>query len=564
MRTWRLAWVIALAGCPGPTTLPADAWGPSSDPLPPGAALVDQATFDGLKANDEYRARTPAQDTADQDQQAAESRDAHAVVDGFVAAHPALADRIDAGVDLTRVELLPSGDLSLRLDPACADAPGHPCPRVTLLGSEARLQIIAAAITRYPTAPNQLGLYTSAWERIAGYNQAHPTAPLRNIGRTLISTLPTPDQVAMMSDAERAAVLAQLSDLPSAISAANTLDVHPPPLAGDPRYHLLRCDLNLGTGTGGDRTGWDGPAAQDACATTFSASGVMANQDFAMKPYLSCVKAQTNRGTCWSFAVASALEAGYAQDHVDAQGVPVYANLSEQWLVGQVKLAWDPNRFDESYWAGKALASLVSRATPMPFESLWDYNGSPSRWFDHQNDSYADSCDGYTEPCSETAHQARLVCADRNHARFCANFLPKNAAGTGVQPLEEHELWDTADPDASTARTVVALMFGEPLVLAIDVMPELTTPTAGWVRPPIPETPLGSHAVHLVGFISNEVIASVPAMAGHLHDATTGGGYFIVKNSWGTCYGDGGYVYVPISYLRDHATSMVAIGKLQK
>jgi C1A family cysteine protease len=36
----------------------------------------------------------------------------------------------------------------------------------------------------------------------------------------------------------------------------------------------------------------------------------------------------------------------------------------------------------------------------------------------------------------------------------------------------------------------------------------------------------------------------------------SGGGYFIVKNSWSNCYGDGGYVYLPWDYVSAHASSL--------
>ena len=53
----------------------------------------------------------------------------------------------------------------------------------------------------------------------------------------------------------------------------------------------------------------------------------------------------------------------------------------------------------------------------------------------------------------------------------------------------------------------------------------------------------GGHAVHVTGYVANDQLpAGLPQ--------APGGGWFIVKNSWGTCYGDGGYVYIPVSWAR--------------
>jgi C1A family cysteine protease len=41
--------------------------------------------------------------------------------------------------------------------------------------------------------------------------------------------------------------------------------------------------------------------------------------------------------------------------------------------------------------------------------------------------------------------------------------------------------------------------------------------------------------------------------------AGDGGGYFVVKNSWGTYHGDCGFVYLPYNYMRDYGTSMIAL-----
>ena len=53
----------------------------------------------------------------------------------------------------------------------------------------------------------------------------------------------------------------------------------------------------------------------------------------------------------------------------------------------------------------------------------------------------------------------------------------------------------------------------------------------------------GGHALQIVGFLSNFTLN------GDLFNDAHGGGYFIIKNSWGCGAGDGGYYYVPADYV---------------
>lgn len=65
-------------------------------------------------------------------------------------------------------------------------------------------------------------------------------------------------------------------------------------------------------------------------------------------------------------------------------------------------------------------------------------------------------------------------------------------------------------------------------------------------------------------------IMSVPATHGEVFDghsvvlvgykksaAFAGGGYFILRNSWGTGFGDNGYAYIPFDYLKKYANDLV-------
>ena len=75
------------------------------------------------------------------------------------------------------------------------------------------------------------------------------------------------------------------------------------------------------------------------------------------------------------------------------------------------------------------------------------------------------------------------------------------------------------------------------------------------VRPK--EAEKGGHCCVIVACIDNaELPAGYPPGAG--------GGWFIVKNSWGTQSGDGGWYYVPYRYAELHSKSMDALLSLTK
>jgi len=61
-------------------------------------------------------------------------------------------------------------------------------------------------------------------------------------------------------------------------------------------------------------------------------------------------------------------------------------------------------------------------------------------------------------------------------------------------------------------------------------------------------TDAGGHNIHVVGFVSNQDLAANPATA--TAPPGSGGGYFILKNSWRPCAGDAGYYYMPVDYVK--------------
>ena len=58
--------------------------------------------------------------------------------------------------------------------------------------------------------------------------------------------------------------------------------------------------------------------------------------------------------------------------------------------------------------------------------------------------------------------------------------------------------------------------------------------------------------MHVVGYVQNRDLPQGIPVA-------DGGGYFVVKNSWGRNYGDGGFSYVPYTYMKLYAVDVVGL-----
>jgi hypothetical protein len=120
---------------------------------------------------------------------------------------------------------------------------------------------------------------------------------------------------------------------------------------------------------------------------------------------------------------------------------------------------------------------------------------------------------------------------------------------TGTYPLYQASQVDTfLDGGHSTATVKNVLREEGPLVAAVAAAHDWFTPPGsaplGYDNPlgadPWYVDPLGgaNHAVAVVGYVD--------------HDGVDSGGYWIVKNSWGTRWGDDGYGYVKYGVLERH------------
>lgn len=270
---------------------------------------------------------------------------------------------------------------------------------------------------------------------------------------------------------------------------------------------------------------------------------------FPLKNFISPVKNQAKRGTCWAFAAIGAVE---SRERVQNNN-PV--DLSEQFLVNKVKQDWDSSDYSDGYWSEKALETAVNKGQSFPSEGGWTYNGATSRPSvkDGDSDSYANSCNGYTGTCSDTAHESRRVCTTFIFT-FCS-YAKVTFGGPGVASSKTIQVWKNGEAfKLNLLRNYLSqgyvLLASFPVYKGFMDDVKNDGVVSNYARTKLDDKgkevagSYGGHAVQIVGFLSNEDMSQFGQTPN-----IGGGGYFIVKNSWGCGAGDGGFYYVPADYV---------------
>jgi len=204
-----------------------------------------------------------------------------------------------------------------------------------------------------------------------------------------------------------------------------------------------------------------------------------------MRPILPAIRDQGNRGTCLAFAVTAAHEVEHVWED------KVIGRLSEEVLF------WGGRQFEKggptdsggiSTWSvGQALNKWGQ-----PEASLWPYDDQRS----------TNSLD-YQPPAEA--------------------IDPSNCFRASI------------DRKSLVLDICGCLKQGRAVVIAVRMAEQWYDSSDGWIAmPPPTDIILDNHAVLLVGFSKD---ASVP-----------GGGYFIIRNSWSTTWGEDGYGYLPFKY----------------
>lgn len=259
--------------------------------------------------------------------------------------------------------------------------------------------------------------------------------------------------------------------------------------------------------------------------------------DFPLKSYLNCIKNQGNRGTCVAFALTGSIEQQMAVRYGR------WLNLSEQYLYAFAIMRTRPGvHFGDGLVPRAVLASATDVSFRFLAENGWDYNPSSSRREIGVN--YLYSCVGY----------AGAQCSDSNHQTHCVlgpggcTYIPAILSGmtdvgmaVGVMLPANSAFYPAVKVYLDSKQPAVLLFLDKPSFHGVD--------SSGIISYSTEDKDYGSHAVELVGYLDNvRLPAGVPA--------GSGGGYFIVKNSWGCGWGDGGYGYMPYDYANTYGATI--------
>ena len=496
-------------------------------PPPDGAEILGPAAFEELVDDDGFRWEGVQLRTARETAAATALADDLDLLEDWIADDPDLATLVEPPEpDDPDLEATDVGSFLLTFRNRAGEM-----QTVATLGRDDEIRDLVAAGRAFEDPSNQRAIYA------AGYELAPVAAR---------AGLPTPES---LQDASLEELIAANAALEEALA---------PEVAALERSALARARLAVQladpppgfpgswgpeerAGTGGDRAG----------ACPFQAGGLYVNMDWPQKYFTTSIKDQGRRGSCVAFALTSATESQVAVQ--DARWI----NLSEQYLYNRIKNVWDPEHYDDGANTVDMAKTFAQSNYRLPFEELWNYNRSPDR-VAADADSPADflgSCIDYTETCSDTTHQSGVACTQVGGLDYCG-FLPQDSSGEGERLNANAAVVWTRGPwfeplPLSLLRTLLA--GGQPIVASIRVTDDFRGPGLGanGYLTGIGADVEGGHAVHVTGFAANDQLpAGLPQ--------APGGGWLIVKNSWGTCYGDGGYVYIPVSWARLYFKHLVA------
>lgn len=518
---------------------PANVFGRTTDPLPDGAVSVTQDEWNQATQRPDFRSIDPAQVAADRAVEDQAAADDAQTVTTYVNANPGLAPQLLGGVDPNDTAVMP-GDDGEYLH-TLTDGSGSTLT-VSTLGRRGRFRFLAPSLTGFPTFQNQLALYTEYYDGLA------------NIDPALAGQYPSPAQASTFGLVDLVGYNVSL-----ATSFNQYVPLVPPPGGFAPPGYPASCAAEEGSG---DRT-------DQGSLCPHTAKGVWSNSTWGLKWFATCAKQQGARGTCWGFGTVAATELWVAKKYHR------WINLSEQQLVFQTKHIWYPSFFGDN--GGPPLDKILDTGYTFPFENQWAYNPSYGRTIDNAAMTYHDSCVHYGGAqagyCSNTNHQGKVICFDFGLFRLCGAIGPDIATTSGFAPTSYTWFWDPSNPDNSFATLVWALaIFQKPVIVAFPVTPSFDGPDAnGYMTYRGPHCPVdgmgnctpssgcecdrGGHITIVTGLIDNtQLPAGVPP--------GDGGGYVIMKNSWGSCYADGGWVYVPYTWFKQMVGAAAVIGDI--
>ncbi|GGJ32989.1 C1 family peptidase [Deinococcus roseus] len=487
--------------------------------LPEGATLISEKEFYLLQS------KSPPLPPVDAGFEASNQK----VVKAFMAQHPELTDfhelvKLAPQPGDPEVQFLADGNYLF----TTTDNAKNPMPVVTL-GEAFKYSSLAGSIQHFPQKNNQVLMY----------QMLYPVVPARDRKQY---SYPDPAKVAGLDTEQISRWNERIASSYRDLLLKNTPQ-RPLGWTDDPTREVGYLD-------GSDR------ARSDSWCSAHKAGGVYNNFSWPLKDFTTSVKNQGMRGSCVAFGIISATETQHAFRQLE------WVNLSEQAFYNRITSVWQPREYGDNADVRYDFDQAVNERYFFALEKEWPYNPSYLRQEIRDGDTllgYRGSCTGYTDPyCSETAHQSQQFCANIGTGFICLTN-PKPVAPTSILPAAQAELWDHRNRERSVAYIILALKLGNSVVASMGVMPGFDGADAngfGYTRPlNVKWKSRGGHAVHFTGVISNAELAAILPGA----PMGAGGGYFITKNSWGACWKDGGYIYIPFDYMKSYGYSAVRV-----
>jgi hypothetical protein len=313
--------------------------------------------------------------------------------------------------------------------------------------------------------------------------------------------------------------------------------------------------------------------AAASCVAAMLAAVAPLDAQKNFRPYQSPVKDQGARSTCTAFALVAALET--------FPGVP--SRLSEQYLYAFMK----KTQYDASFATQDPLwqrladfaniklttvtkGDLLSRYIALfqrfgiPHEEFMPYQGGALKYDPHQPEAFKLLFEGRVTP----ADLERVG----GYGKYGLAAAVDALTGQQAQDVDAIKRW--LDRSGAIAVPVSYLIHAPswqhytsgflPTVMTPDDMVNITDGTRRWTYADARRTVPTLDADLLAGRL--RAVASHPdaEYGGH---AVTIVGYtqdaFIVKNSWGTAWGDLGYGYVGFDYHRLFALEALRIGQVR-
>lgn len=357
------------------------------------------------------------------------------------------------------------------------------------------------------------------------------------------ASLPTPDSLSGKSITELRTAISSLDSAQGEVPDLDRVRSEVPGAGAVKGLAPLSIEISEGqqpaAGNGTDNTGTCGPPSPD---------GLLSRLRWPLKTFVSPVKDQADRGTCWVFSSVGALESRA----LVTDGTPL--DLSEQHYNNLRKLA--TLRSDEGDWPRDALNDLAARGSTLAPEGAWTYNPSNSRLFSGFGGILQNGvCQNYTGLCSENVHQNPLSCTVLNGVTFCG-LEPVVYSGGAQSVVTSNLIWDNLHSESPLPLNVIRTLLynGVELILSFDVTKEFSNLGKGGYLTAIQGGSYGGHAVQVIGFIPDNLAPFAPSVADGM-----GGGWFVVKNSWGCTWGDAGYGYLPVSFVKLHGYELDAL-----